>query len=166
MLRLTGATPTPPVNLVSWAGRNGRTRGLKLRVVDDPAADQPRWIAITPSTINDVLVGEQVLPETGATYVVDKGYCNYSWWTRIHATGSFFVTRPNSNVKLQVVLRREVEAAQGEGFTVLRDAEVKLETEVHAKPAIPLRRVRIKREAGGVLTFLRTIYSARRWRSQ
>src|SRR5258707_14663904 len=48
ILRLIDATPSPLGQLVSWANWNGRTRGLKLHVVYDPAADHPRRLAITP----------------------------------------------------------------------------------------------------------------------
>ena len=154
VLRIIDATPVPLGELISWADWNGRTRGLKLHVVYDPAADHPRRIAITPATVNDVLVGEQVPLEAGATYVLDKGYCKYAWWGRIHAAGSFFVTRPKSNVNFKVTRRRQLEARRGDGFTVLGDAEVKLATQGRAKLDIPLRRVRIKRDTGGILTIL------------
>src|SRR5258707_6885573 len=68
MLRLVDATPIPLDQLVSWANWNGRTRGLKLHVVYDPAADHPRRLAITPSTVNDQTAGQHVLIEPGATY--------------------------------------------------------------------------------------------------
>lgn len=30
--------------------------------------------------------------EAGATYVFDKGYCDYQWWARIHAQQAWFAT--------------------------------------------------------------------------
>jgi putative transposase len=79
LLRLIDATPIPLDRLTSWADWNGRTRGLKLHVIYDPAADHPRRLAITPSIVNDVTVGQQVPIEAGATYVFDKAYCSYAW---------------------------------------------------------------------------------------
>jgi len=103
MLRLIDATPIPLDDLVAWAAWNGRTRGLKLHVVYDPAADHPRCIAITPATVNDVEVGREVSIETGATYVFDKAYCDYAWWTRLHEARSFFVTRRKTNATYALV---------------------------------------------------------------
>jgi IS4 transposase len=160
VLRIIDATPIPLDELVSWAGWNGRTRGLKLHVVYDPATDHPRWIEITPATVNDVVVGERVPLEADVTYVIDKGYCNYAWWTRIHSAGSVFVTRPKANVSFKVIRRRPLQACQGDGFTVLDDAEVTLATQGRAKLAIPLRRVRIRRDAGGILTVITNDLSA------
>jgi hypothetical protein len=32
----------------------------------------------------------------------DKAYCHYGWWTKIHAAGAFFITRPKQTIKLKV----------------------------------------------------------------
>ena len=53
-----------------------------------------------------------------------------------------------------MIRRRTLEATQGAGFTVLGDAEIKLATQGHARLAMPLRRVRIKRAKGGLLTII------------
>jgi IS4 transposase len=154
MLRLLDATPIPLDELVGWAEWNGRTRGLKLHVVYDPGSDHPRRVAITPATVNDVEVGRAVPIERGATYVFDKAYCHYGWWARIDAAGALFVTRQKKNARYRIVRHRPLAATEGDGFTVLADAEVKLVSKGNSKLPIPLRRIRIRRERGGVLTLL------------
>jgi putative transposase len=154
MLRLIDATPIPLDDWAAWATWNGRTRGLKLHVVYDPAADHPRCIAITPVTVNDVEVGREVPIETGATYVFDKAYCDYAWWTRLHEAGSFFVTRRKTNANYALVRWRALENTQGDGFEIIDDAEVRLATQGQTKLAIPMRRVRLKRDNGAVLTLV------------
>jgi IS4 transposase len=154
MLRLIDATPIPLDDVVTWAAWNGRTRGLKLHVVYDPATDHPRRIAITPATVNDVQVGKEVPIEAGATYVFDKAYCHYAWWTRLHEAGSFFVTRRKTNATYRFRRWRALRTIKGDGFTILDDAEVKLATQGHAKLAIPMRRVRLRRDDGAVLSLI------------
>jgi putative transposase len=154
MLRLIDATPIPLDQVVTWAEWNGRTRGLKLHVVYDPKADHPQRIEITPATVNDVQVGKMVPLETGATYVFDKAYCNYAWWTRIHEAGSYFVTRRKTNAMYRFVRWYPLRKIKGEGFRILDDAEVRLATQGHAKLSIRMRRVRLKREDGAVLTLI------------
>jgi putative transposase len=105
MLRLIDATPIPLDQLVTWAKWSGRTRGLKLHVVYDPKADYPRLIENTPATVNDVQVGKTVPIEAGATYVFDKGYCNYAWWKQIHEAGACFIARRKSNATYRLVHR-------------------------------------------------------------
>jgi putative transposase len=154
MLRLIDATPIPLDELVSWAEWNGRTRGLKLHVVYDPGADHPRRVAITPATVNDVEVGRTLTIERGATYVFDKAYCRYDWWVKIHSAGAVFVTRQKKNARYRVIRHRALTATEGDGFTVLADAEVKLVSKGNSKLPIPMRRVRLRRAQGGTLTLL------------
>lgn len=154
MLRLIDATPIPLHELVTWAEWNGRTRGLKLHVVYDPAADQPRRIAITPATVNDVEVGQQVPIEASATYIYDKAYCHYGWWTQIHEAGARFVTRQKKNARYRVTHWRSRRKRKADGFTVIDDAEVKLVSKSDSKLAIPMRRIRIKRDDGTKLTLI------------
>jgi putative transposase len=154
LLRLIDATPIPVPELVGWARWNGRTRGLKLHVIYDPAADQPRRIAITPATVNDVEIGQAVPIEAGATYIYDKAYCSYAWWTRIAETGAYFVTRQKKNARYRAVRWRPLGQETADGFTIIDDAEVKLLSKGNTKLAIPMRRVRIKRNDGTKLSLI------------
>jgi putative transposase len=154
MLRIIDSTSIPAGQLVTWATWNGRIRGLKLHVLYNPLEDRPQRIAITPSTVNDVLMGEQVAIEAGAIYAFDKGYCSYTWWSKINQAGSVFVTRPKTNVSFKVIRWRKLEETRGDGFTVLGDAEVKLASQGRTKLAFVLRRIRIRRDDGGVLTVI------------
>jgi putative transposase len=154
MLRLLDATPIPLDTLCGWSDFNGRTRGLKLHVVYDPVADHPRDVAITASTVNDVMVGRQQPIEARATYVFDKGYCDYAWWTRIHQAKARFVTRPKTNARYRLVRRRKLGERTGDGFTVIDDALVSLATQGQSRLAIPLRRIRLRRQDGRILTLI------------
>jgi putative transposase len=154
MLRLIDATPVPLDKLCAWADWNGRTRGLKLHVVYDPAADHPRHVEITPTTVNDIEIGRAQPIERGATYVFDKAYCDYAWWTRIHAAGCHFVTRQKANATYRLVAWRPLRQQIGDGFTVLDDADVTLATQGKNKLPVPMRRLRIKRDDGSRFTLL------------
>lgn len=125
-----------------------------MHVVYDPEADCPRAIEITPATVNDVEIGREVPIEAGATYVVDKGYCDYGWWREIHENGAIFVTRSKKNMRLRTIKRRFVRKQKGDGFRVLDDCEVVLASTGNAKLSIPLRRIRVKCDTGRKLTIL------------
>jgi putative transposase len=154
VLRLIDATPIPLAKLCDWADWNGRTRGLKLHVVYDPRSDHPRCVEITPATINDVEIGRVQPIEAGAIYLFDKAYCDYAWWMRLHQAGARFVTRPKTNAPYQVIRRRPLAERTGNGFTVLDDADVELASQSRRKLAIPIRRVRVRRQDGTRLTFI------------
>jgi IS4 transposase len=90
----------------------------------------------------------------GCTYVFDKGYCHYDWWAAIDAAGAHFVTRMKSRARFRAQRRRAVGQARGEGFTILDDAEVRLVGKNRARLAIPMRRIRVRRDDGSKLTLL------------
>jgi putative transposase len=151
VLRLIDATPIPLGALCGWANWNGRTHGLKMHAVYDPQADHPLRITVTSSTVNDVEVGREEVLEAGATYVFDKACCDYGWWSRIHAAGAYFVTRPKTNARYEIAAERPLTETKGEGFEILTDAEVRLTTQGKTKLTCPMRRVTLKRDDGAVI---------------
>lgn len=154
MLRLIDSTPIPLGKVCGWAKSNGRIRGMKLHVVYDPNSDCPRVLDITHANVNDAQIGRTIAIETGATYVFDKGYCHYGWWTAIASAQAFFVTRPKSNMGLDVLTNRPIQVAQGDGFTVLDDAEVSLASKTNCKLPIALRRLTVQRQDGDTIMLL------------
>jgi len=154
MLRLIDASPIPLGKVIEWAKRNGRIRGLKLHVVYDPVSDNPTFVDITDANVNDIEVGRMVPIEAGYTYVFDKAYCRYDWWASIAAAGASFVTRMKKTARFRAQHGRPIEQAKGDGFTILDDAEVKLVSKGDSKLAIPMRRIRLRRDDGTKLTLL------------
>jgi IS4 transposase len=154
MLRLIDATPIPLGKLIDWAKGNGRIRGLKLHVVYDPVSDNPTDIEITDANVNDIEVGTTVPIAAGCTYVFDKAYCRYDWWVRIDGAAAKFVTRAKTNARYRKVVGRPLRKCKGDGFTILDDAEVKLVSKGDSRLAIPMRRVRLKRDSGEKLTLI------------
>lgn len=122
---------------------------MKMHVAYDPDTDCPRILDITDANVNDAQIGRTIAIVKGATYVFDKGYCHYGWWTQIAAAQAFFVTRPKSNMALKVLRRRRLKAAQGDGFTVIEDARASLASKGDSRLPMPLRRITVKREEGG-----------------
>ncbi len=145
MVRLIDSTPIPLGKLCAWAQSNGRIKGMKMHVVYDPRADCPRILDMTNANINDAQIGRTVAIEAGATYVFDKGYCHYGWWSAIAAAQSYFVTRPKTNMGLKRVCLRPVAQAEGNGFTILEDAEVSFASKGDSKLPVRLRRLNVKR---------------------
>src|SRR5437588_7657404 len=154
MIRLIDASPIPLGKVCKWAKWNGRIRGMKLHVVHHPQRDCPRCVEITPANVNDVEIGRHVPLEAAATYVFDKGYCHFGWWKKINDANAFFITRAKVNTRLRAHKRRYVRKKIGDGFTVIDDAEVKLVSKGDSRLAIPLRRIKIKRDEGGIMTLI------------
>jgi putative transposase len=154
MVRLIDSSPIPLGKVCKWAKWNGRIRGMKMHVVYDPNADCPRCVEVTSATVNDVEIGRQVEVEAGTTYVFDRGYYHFGWWKKINDASAFFVTRTKANTRLRVTKNRYVRKLIGEGFRIIDDNEVVLASKGDSRLAIPLRRIRVRREKGGVVTLL------------
>jgi putative transposase len=150
MVQLIDSTPIPLGKLCEWAKSNGRIKGMKMHVVYDPKTDCPRILGITDANVNDAQIGRTVVIQPGATYVFDKGYCHYNWWQAIDAAGASFVTRPKTNMRLTRVGRyRPIDMRDGDGFTVLADAEMRFASKGDSELPIRLRRLHVRRHQGG-----------------
>jgi putative transposase len=145
-LRLIDSTPIPLGKLFDWAKSNGRIRGMKAHVVYDPGRDLPHVLDITDANVNDAEIGRTIAIAPGLTYVFDKGYCHYGWWSAIHEADAFFVTRPKNNMGLTCTAERQYGPARGAGFTVISDEEVVLSSKGDSKLPIPLRRIQVLRD--------------------
>jgi Transposase DDE domain/Domain of unknown function (DUF4372) len=94
LIRLLDPTPIPLKDKrLAWAEANARTRGLKLHLLHDPRQSRPVWFDVTSAKVDDVVAGRAIPVEPNATYVFDKGYTDYRWWSELLAAGAFFVTR-------------------------------------------------------------------------
>jgi putative transposase len=154
IVKLIDATPIPLGKMCDWAKSNGRIRGLKMHVVFDPQTDAPSVLAITDANVNDAQIGRTLTIAPGVIYVFDKGYCHYGWWTAIADKGAIFITRPKTIMRLETVCERPIAGAQGDGFTVLEDCEVRLASKGDSKLPIRLRRLRVERTDGKTITLL------------
>jgi IS4 transposase len=154
MVRLIDSSPVPLGKMCEWAEWNGRIRGMKMHVIYHPGKDVPRCVEITPATVNDVEIGRQTELEAGATYVFDKGYYHFGWWKKINAANAFFVTRVKVNTRLRKTKSRYVRKTIGNGFKIIDDADVMLASKGDSKLPIPLRRIKVKRDKGGMITLI------------
>jgi putative transposase len=154
MVRLIDSSPVALGKMCKWAEWNGRIRGMKLHVVHQPQNDCPRCIEITPATVNDVEIGRQTPLDAGVTYVFDKGYCHFGWWKKINEAKAFLVTRVKANTRLRATKYRYVRKTRGDGFKIIDDAEVVLASKGDSRLAVPLRRIKVKRDEGGTITLI------------
>jgi IS4 transposase len=154
MVRLIDASPIPLGKVCTWAAWNGRIRGMKLHVVYDPKADVPKCVEVTPANVNDIEIGRQVPIQAGTTYVFDKGYYRFDWWQKINDSKAFFVTRPKTTMRLRKIRQRTNRRRIGDGFKIIADDEVKLVSKGDSRLPIPLRRIKLRRDTGGMITLL------------
>ena len=73
----------------------------------------PRRSTHSDGKLHDVNILDQLLPEAGAYYVMDRGYVDFARLHRLHEAGSFFVTRAKSNLKAERRYSHPVDRSTG-----------------------------------------------------
>jgi hypothetical protein len=91
-----------------WARFSAGVCGAKAHIVYDPDADQPLYLMVTPSNVNDITAAKAMPIEPGATYVFDLGYYDYAWWAQLNNAECRIVTRLKANTPFKVIEERPV----------------------------------------------------------
>ena len=140
------------LNLFPWARFRSHKAAVKLHTLIDLRGPIPTMIAISDGKQADVRVLDDIVPEPGAFYVMDRGYVDFERLFRFVLAGAFFVTRYKKGIKLNRLESRAVDKTTG-----LRSDHIvwlKLEKSVNHYPD-RLRRVSCRDpEDGKVLVFL------------
>jgi hypothetical protein len=112
---------------------------LKLHTLLDLRGLIPTFIRITPARVHDVNMLDQLTPEPGAFYIMDRGYLNFERLYRWTLHGAFFVTRARKNFRFRRLVSHPVDKSTG----VQCDQTISLQWFYSAKgyPA-QLRRIR------------------------
>ena len=81
----------------------------------------PTFFHITTASVHDSKAMKEILIETGAYYIFDRGYNNFKELYRIHRAESFFVVRAKTNLQYKCIKWRR-RLPKG----ILTDAEIEL----------------------------------------
>src|SRR5437763_14552896 len=73
----------------------------------------PMFIRITDGKVHDVNILDEVLPEAGAFYVMDRGYIDFERLYVFTLSSAFFVVRTKENVLLDRRYSHPVDQATG-----------------------------------------------------
>ena len=84
-----------------WAPFRSTKAAVKMHTLLDLRGNIPSFIHISDGKMHDVNILDQLLPEAGAYYVMDRGYVDFARLHRLHEAGGFFVTRAKSNLKAE-----------------------------------------------------------------
>lgn len=99
---------------VFWWAKFRRTKaGIKLHTLYDVVTQIPAFIHITAATVHDVNAMDVIPYETGAYYVFDRGYVDYSRLFKITLLAAFFVVRAKSNLKFERMYSNKVDKTKG-----------------------------------------------------
>ena len=124
--------------LFPWAKFRKHKGAVKMHTLLDLHGNIPTFISITDGKVHDVNILDEIWPEAGAFYVMDRGYVDFERLYRFTLSSAFFVVRTKSNVLLQRRYSHPVDKTTG-----VRSDHTVILTAINSATAYPdtLRRV-------------------------
>jgi hypothetical protein len=101
------------LKLFPWASFRRRKAGVKAHILLDLRVGIPVFMRVTHAKTHDLWALDQIVPQAGAFYVMDKGYIDFLRLHRVHCAGAFFITRARKDMDFGVRERRAIDAASG-----------------------------------------------------
>jgi len=104
------------LSLFPWAPFRSTKAAVKMHTLLDLRGNIPSFIHISDGKLHAVNILDQLIPEAGAFYVMDRGYIDFARLHRLHQAGSFFVTRAKKNMDAQRRYSHPVDRSTGVRF--------------------------------------------------
>ena len=101
------------LSLFPWARFRSTKAAVKLHTLLDVRGPIPTMIWISEGKMADVRILDDLVPEPGAFYVMDRGYVDFGRLYRFVLAGAFFVTREKSGMQLSRLESRPVDKSTG-----------------------------------------------------
>jgi len=89
------------LSLFPWAKFRQRKAAVKMHTLLDLHGNIPTFIRVTSGAVHDVNVLDEIMPEAGAFYVMDRAYIDFQRLFVFTLSSAFFVVRTKSNVLLE-----------------------------------------------------------------
>ena len=127
------------LSLFPWASFRKTKGAVKLHTLLDLRGNIPTFIWITDGKIHDVKVLDELVPEPGAIYIMDRGYLDFQRLYSLQQASSFFITRTKTNTGFRRIYSKKVDKGLG-----LRCDQVIMLTGFYSKKDYPEKLRRVK----------------------
>lgn len=101
------------LSLFPWAEFRKHKGAIKLHTLMDLRGNIPCFIKITDGKVHDVRILDELIPEPGSFYVMDRGYLDFSRLYLFTQHFSFFITRAKANFRFRRLYSHPVEKITG-----------------------------------------------------
>ena len=101
------------LSVFPWAHFRRTKAAVKLHTLLDLRGNIPTFIRISDGKMHDVNVLDEILPEAGSFYVMDRGYLDFERLYVLAQALAFFVTRSKSNMGFRRFYSHPVEKETG-----------------------------------------------------
>ena len=140
------------LSLFPWAAFRQQKGAIKLHTLLDLRGNIPSFIKITDGKVHDVNILDELFPESGSFYIMDRAYIDFERLYTFTQSSAFFVTRSKINLNFRRLYSLPIDKSTG-----LRCDQIIALTGIESSKCYPekLRRIRyFDSENKNNLTFL------------
>lgn len=101
------------LSVFPWAKFRKTKAAIKMHTLLDLRGSIPSFISITHGKVHDVKVLDQLIPEPGAIYVMDRAYLDFKRLYLLNQCMAFFVIRSKKNTQMRRLYSREIDTTSG-----------------------------------------------------
>jgi hypothetical protein len=127
------------LSLFPWARFRKSKAAVKLHTLLDLRGSIPSFISITDGKVHDVNILDELVPEPGSIYIMDRGYLDFERLFLLHQCLAFFIIRSKRNTKFRRIYSHEINKETG-----LRCDQTIILTGVKSKKHYPDKIRRVK----------------------
>ena len=101
------------LSLFPWAKFRKTKGAVKLHTLLDLRGNIPAFISITDGKVHDVNILDELIPEPGSFYIMDRGYLDFKRLYILNQFRASFVIRSKTNTKFRRLYSSEVDKSIG-----------------------------------------------------
>ena len=127
------------LSVFPWAWFRRTKSAIKLHTLLDLRGNIPSFMWITHAKVHEVNILDQLVPEAGSIYVMDRGYLNFKRLYRLHQCSAFFIVRAMADTALRRLYSMPVDKSIG-----VRCDQIVVPIVFYSKKAYPEKLRRVK----------------------
>ena len=101
------------LSLFPWAAFRQKKGAIKLHTLLDLRGNIPSFIKITDGKVHDVNILDELFPESGSFYIMDRAYIDFERLYAFTQASAFFVTRSKMNLDFRRLYSHPVDKSIG-----------------------------------------------------
>ncbi len=101
------------LSLFPWAKFRKNKGAIKMHTLLDLRGNIPTFIVITPGKVHDVNILDELVPEPGSFYIMDRGYIDFARLYTFTQCFAFFVIRAKTNFKFRRLYSNSIDKSTG-----------------------------------------------------
>ena len=101
------------LSLFPWATFRTHKAAIKIHTLLNLRTNIPSFLSVSKGSVHDVRALDDLVPESGAIYIMDKAYVDFARLYTLTQAFAFFVTRAKVNLHFRRLYSQPVDTSQG-----------------------------------------------------